>query len=134
MGKLREFTLKTDETGVYNITRTVTDAIKESGVEEGIAILFCPHTTASLTFNENTDTNVGRDLLRGMEDAFPKHEDFLHTEGNSHAHIRSSNLGSELMIIIDEGWPLLGIWQNIYFVEFDGPRERKYYIKIIEDR
>ncbi|MBE6760187.1 MAG: YjbQ family protein [Ruminococcaceae bacterium] len=133
MGKLREFTIKTEETGVYNITRTVTDAIKESGVESGFAVIFCPHTTAAVAFNENTDPNVGADMLLGMDNAFPKLEGYRHFEGNSDAHIKSSSLGAELIVLIDEGWPLLGIWQNIYFVEFYGPRERKYYIKIVED-
>lgn len=128
MGKFREIMLKTEKGGVYNITRAVTDAIKESGVEDGMAIIFCPHTTAALTFNENTNPNVANDLIESMEKAFPQCDSELH------AHIKSSNLGSELIIFIDGGWPLLGVWQNIYFVEFDGPRERKYYIKIVEDR
>ena len=132
MGKLHEFSLKTEQTGVYNITRTVIDTVRDSGIENGIAVLFCPHTTAGITLNENTDSNVGLDLLLGMERAFPDSEDYKHSEGNSYAHIRSSTLGCEITIIIDEGWPLLGIWQNVYFVEFDGPRERKYYIKLVE--
>lgn len=127
MGKLREFSIKTEETGVYNITRSVIDTVKESGVEDGYAIIFCPHTTAALTFNENTNPNVRNDLLNSMEKAFPRQDSELH------AHIKSSNLGAELIILIDGGWPLLGVWQNIYFVEFDGPRERKYYIKIVSD-
>jgi len=127
VGILREFTLKTEETGVYNITRTVTDAIKESEVEDGFAVIFCPHTTAALTFNENTNPNVRDYLLNSMERVFPTDSSELH------AHIKSSNLGAELIILIDGGWPLLGVWQNIYFVEFDGPRERKFYIKIVSD-
>ncbi len=127
MGNLREFTLKTEKTGAYNITRTVTDAIKESGVEDGMAVIFCPHTTAALTFNENTNPNVPNDLLKNMERVFPQDQSELH------AHIKSSNLGAELIVFIDGGWPLLGVWQNIYFVEFDGPRERKFYIKTIAD-
>ncbi len=132
MGKLHEFTLKTDQTGVYNITRPVVDTIRSSGIESGTAVIFCPHTTAGIMLNENTDTNVGLDLLLGMERAFPDSEDYKHSEGNSYAHIRSCTLGCEITIIIDQGWPLLGIWQNIYFVEFDGPRERKYFIKLVE--
>lgn len=132
MSKVHEFTLKTERTGVYNITREVIDVIRASGVEDGLAIVFCPHTTASITFNENTDMHVGEDLLLGMERAFPDSPDYKHSEGNSYAHIRSSVIGSNLNIIIDGGWPLLGIWQNIFFTEFDGPRLRKYYVKIIE--
>lgn len=132
MSKVVEFSLQTETTGVYNITKEVSNAIKRSGIEDGVAIIFCPHTTASITMNENTDVNVGKDLLLGVSRAFPNHEDYLHSEGNSYAHIRSSVIGNQLTVIISEGWPLLGIWQNIYFVEFDGPRQRKYYVKCIE--
>ncbi|MBP3414584.1 MAG: YjbQ family protein [Clostridia bacterium] len=132
MGKLLEFTLKTEKQGVYNITREVTDAIKSGGVESGIALIYCPHTTAAITFNENTDDNVGLDLLSSLEKTFPEDGDYKHSEGNSYAHIRSSLIGCNSTIIIEDGWPLLGIWQNIYFIEFDGPRQRKYYIKLIE--
>ncbi|MBE6765018.1 MAG: YjbQ family protein [Ruminococcaceae bacterium] len=132
MARAMEFTLKTEKQGVYNITRTVTDAIKEGGVESGIALLYCPHTTAAITFNENTDDNVGVDLLESLARTFPESDNYKHSEGNSYAHIRSSVIGCSNVIIIEDGWPLLGIWQNIYFVEFDGPRERKYYLKLIE--
>lgn len=132
MGKVLEFSLQTEKTGVYNITKSVSDAIKESGIEDGIALVYCPHTTASVTMNENTDVNVGKDLLLGLSRAFPDSPDYLHSEGNSYAHIRSSSLGCQVAVIINEGWPLLGIWQNIYFVEFDGPRKRTYYVKMIE--
>ncbi|MDR1001943.1 MAG: secondary thiamine-phosphate synthase enzyme YjbQ [Oscillospiraceae bacterium] len=133
MGTLIEFTLRTETTGVYNITKEVTDAIKSGGIESGLAVIFCPHTTAALTMNENTDINVGKDILLGLERAFPDSKDYAHSEGNSYAHIRSSMTGSQLNVIIDEGWPLLGIWQNIYFLEFDGPRDRKYYVKLMSD-
>lgn len=132
MSKLLEFTLKTEKTGVYNITREVTEAVKSSGIESGMALVFCPHTTAAITLNENTDPDVGLDLLLGMERAFPDSKDYRHTEGNSYAHIRSSSVGCQINLIIEDGWPLLGIWQNVYFVEFDGPRERRYYIKMFE--
>ena len=131
MSNLIELSLKTPHNGFYNITREVTEAIKESGLDSGIALVFCPHTTAAVTLTENTDPLVGEDLLREMEDAFPHHDDFKHIEGNSHAYMRSCNMGVYLPVIIDEGWPLLGIWQNIFFVEYDGPRERKYYVKLI---
>ena len=131
MSNLIEFSLKTQHNGFYNITKQVTGAIKESGLDSGIALVFCPHTTAAVTLTENTDPLVGEDLLAEMESAFPQRDDFKHNEGNSHAYARSCNMGAYVPIIIDEGWPLLGIWQNIFFAEFDGPRERKYYVKLI---
>ena len=132
MGNLYDFTLKTGKSGFYNITKDVQSAVKESGVEHGIALIFCPHTTAAITLTENTDPAVGLDLIDGMSAAFPESEDFRHIEGNSHAYLQSCNMGVHLPIIIDDGWLLLGVWQNIFFVEFDGPRERTFYVKVIE--
>lgn len=131
MGMFREFSLKTETTGVYNITQSVTDFIKQCNVGSGIAIVYCPHTTAGITINENTDTAVGFDLLLGFSEAFPDRKEFKHSEGNSYAHLRSSAVGCEVTLIIEDGWPALGIWQNLYFLEFDGPRERKYYVKVM---
>ena len=133
MAVLYENILKTGKEGLYNITREVTDAIKKSDVSEGIAILFCPHTTAAITITENTDSDVCDDILLGLEKAFPDRPEFKHREGNSFAHLKSSVMHCEMCIIIRDGWPLLGVWQAIFFCEFDGPRERKYYIKIIAD-
>jgi len=132
MGYFEEFTLKTDTQGVYNITKEITGAVKRSSVSEGIALIFCPHTTAGITMNENTDPNVGRDLLFGMARAFPNHAQFTHTEGNSYAHLRSSMAGCEVILIIEDNWPKLGICQNVYLLEFDGPRTRSFYVKIME--
>jgi len=133
MANFKEFSLHTEKTGVYNITQRVNEFIAECNIESGIAIVYCPHTTAALTINENTDDNVGTDILMGLENAFPDLESFKHSEGNSYAHMRSSAIGCELVLIIEDGWPMLGIWQNIYFLEFDGPRERKFYVKVIKD-
>lgn len=131
MGNLFDFQLKTDESGFYNITRSVQSAVEQSGVQNGIALVFCPHTTAAVTLTENTDPAVGLDLIDGMSAAFPMSDKFRHIEGNSHAYLRSCNMGTHLPIIIDDGWLVLGVWQNIFFVEFDGPRERTYYVKVI---
>ena len=134
MSKLFEFTLKTDREGFYDITRQVSDAINESGVEDGFAIVYCPHTTAAIIITENTDKeNVAHDTLKGLENAFPTLPCFKHLEGNSFAHIKSSVMQCELNLIVDGGWPLLGAWQAIFFCEFDGPRERRYYVKVISD-
>ena len=131
MGNLLEFTLKTETEGIYDITRIVSDAISESGVEEGIAVIYCPHTTASVIITENTDSNVCDDILTGLRHAFPNRKEYTHMDGNSFAHIKSSVMQCELTLIIEGGWPILGAWQSIKFCEFDGPRERKYFIKII---
>lgn len=132
MGSLKEFTLRTGKEGLYNITKKITAAVKESGVEEGIAVVYCPHTTAAIAITENTDIDVRTDMLLGLKTAFPDNPDFKHGEGNSYAHLKSSAVGCEITIIISDGWPLLGIWQAIFFCEFDGPRDRKYYVKILE--
>ncbi len=133
MSHLEELSIKTQNQGVYNITKEITGAIKRSGVEEGIAVVFCPHTTAAITLNENTDPkNVGHDLLLSLERTFPSHSDFTHSEGNSHAHVRSSAVGCQVTLIIEDNWPKLGIWQNVYLLEFDGPRQRSFYVKIMQ--
>lgn len=134
MANLWEFTLRTDEQGCYNITQSVKDAIKESGVESGIAVVFCPHTTAGITITENHDPDVCEDVLLGFDRAFPDMPDFKHMQGNSFAHLRSSAMGCSITIIVDEGWPLLGVWQAVYFCEFDGPRTREYYVKVLGDQ
>ncbi|OJU12820.1 MAG: hypothetical protein BGN88_14620 [Clostridiales bacterium 43-6] len=132
MSYFKEFRLHTEKEGAYNITSQISDAISESSIENGIVLIFCPHTTAGLIITENTDHAVTSDLLFGMKSAFPDHKEYKHSEGNSFAHIKSSVTGCQLTIIIDGGWHTLGPWQGIFFMEFDGPRERRYQVKIIE--
>ena len=131
---LKEFTLKTDKEGLYNITAKVVEAVRASDVESGIAVVWCPHTTGGITINENADPDVVGDLLLGLAKAFPDRAEFRHAEGNSAAHLKSSCVGVSQTIIIEKGKLLLGTWQGIYFCEFDGPRQRKYFVKIMEDR
>ena len=118
---------------MYDITSKVADAVKASSVKEGIAIVYCPHTTAGITINENADSDVQTDLLLGLGKAFPDRAEFRHGEGNSAAHLKSSCVGASQTIIITAGRLLLGTWQGIYFCEFDGPRQRKFYVKILRD-
>ena len=124
-------TLKTGKEGLYNITAAVTDAIRKSGVDAGLCVVYCPHTTAGITINENTDPDVVKDLLYGLANAFPDRAEFHHAEGNSAAHLKASCIGSSVTLIVENGAPLLGTWQGVYFCEFDGPRERQYHIKVI---
>lgn len=130
--KLFEYSLSTNTEGMYNITRQATEAVTKSGVTDGICVVFCPHTTAGITINENADPDVVHDLLLGLNTAFPDRREFLHCEGNSSAHLKASCVGSSATIIIKDGRLLLGIWQGIYFCEFDGPRNRKFFVKMCE--
>ena len=107
------------------------DAVSKSGVKDGIAIVYCPHTTAGITINENADPDVIYDLLIGLNKAFPDRPEFRHSEGNSAAHLKASAMGSSVTVIISDGKPLLGTWQGIYFCEFDPPRSRKFYVKVV---
>lgn len=117
---------------MIDITREVQNKIKESGVKSGICVVFVPHTTAGITINENADPDVIRDFLMETSKIVPLSDGYHHTEGNSAAHIKASMMGFSQTIIIEEGRMLLGTWQGIYFMEFDGPRIRKVHVKIIE--
>ena len=126
-----EYQLSTPREDFYDITTQVREAVTKSGITDGIAIVYCPHTTAGITINENADPDVVRDLLVGLDKAFPDRTEFHHAEGNSAAHIKASMTGSSVTVIIDGGKLVLGTWQGIYFCEFDPPRKRKFYIKVI---
>ncbi|MCI6889570.1 MAG: secondary thiamine-phosphate synthase enzyme YjbQ [Ruminococcus sp.] len=127
---LFEFSLSTGKEEMINITSEIQNAIKESGVNEGFCIVYCPHTTAGITINENADPDVVTDILFGLDKAFPDRPEFRHYEGNSAAHIKSSVIGTEKSIIISKGNLVLGRWQGVYFCEFDSPRTRTFYVKI----
>ena len=131
--RTQEFTLRTERQGYYNITSAVRATIRKSGVTSGICVVYCPHTTAAITINENADPDVTHDLVIGFDEAFPDRRDFRHGEGNSDAHLKCSTVGASETILIEEGRPLLGTWQGVYFCEFDGPRTRRYYIKVMAD-
>ncbi|MEW9122846.1 MAG: secondary thiamine-phosphate synthase enzyme YjbQ [Thermotaleaceae bacterium] len=131
---LFEFLIWTKKSQEFvDITHLINQVLEKSGIENGIAIIYCPHTTAGLTINENADADVTRDIIAALDKVFPVEGDYRHCEGNSHAHLKSSFMGVEKTIIIHEGKPLLGTWQSVYFCEFDGPRNRKGWIKVMED-
>ncbi|EXM38093.1 MULTISPECIES: secondary thiamine-phosphate synthase enzyme YjbQ [Ruminococcus] len=129
---LKKYNIKTDKEGLYNITSYVRQTLNESGVESGIAVIFCPHTTAAITINENADPDVQTDLLFALDKTYPDRPQFRHMEGNSAAHLKSSCVGASETVIIEDGTLLLGTWQGIYFAEFDGPRTRSFYVKIVK--
>ena len=127
---LYEYQLPTPKENLYNITPQVREAITKSGIKSGTAVVFCPHTTAGITINENADPDVVHDLLLGLGKAFPDRPEFRHGEGNSAAHLKASCVGPSVTIIVDGGRPLLGTWQGIYFCEFDPPRNRRFYVLV----
>lgn len=118
------------ENEMIDVTKEVQDLVLKSDVRTGQVVLFVPHTTAGVTINENTDPDVKRDMILAFNNVFIKDPNFRHYEGNSHAHIKSSVLGVDQTILIDECKLLLGVWQGVYFVEFDGPRKRQLMVRI----
>ena len=118
---------------MIDITPLVKDDLRKSKVKEGLLVVYCPHTTAGITINENADPDVVNDLIYGFEKVYPTNDkNYKHFEGNSHAHMKSSTVGASQSIIIHNGNLILGCWQDIYFCEFDGPRNRTFYVKVIE--
>ena len=133
MAKIIGFSVKTDEhTEMIDITRQVHGADRESNVERGICIVFVPHTTAAVTINENADPDVVRDFTMEINKIVPWEDGYHHQEGNSAAHLKSSMIGFSQTILVEDGRLVLGTWQGIYFCEFDGPRSRKVYVKVME--
>lgn len=129
-----QYVLRTDRENMIPITEKVRDAVRKSEIENGICVVYCPHTTAGITINENADPDVVHDILIGLNKAFPDRPEFKHLEGNSAAHLKAGSIGAGSTVIVQNGKLLLGTWQGIYFCEFDGPRERKFYVKVLGDK
>lgn len=119
-------------TEMKDITRLIQKTVTDSGVKDGICTVFVPHTTAAVTINENADPDVVRDFTKEINKIVPWEDGYYHAEGNSAAHLKSSMIGFSEQLIIDKGRLVLGTWQGIYFCEFDGPRHRHIYVKIME--
>lgn len=116
---------------MIDITDDVINSILQDDIVEGLAVIYTPHTTAAITINENADPDVSRDIIMGVDKLVPMHDDYRHLEGNSAAHIKSSLFGASESLVINQGKPVLGTWQGIYFCEFDGPRQRRVHIQIL---
>ena len=114
-----------------DITELINKAVQESDIEEGMAFIFVPHTTAALTIIENADPDVQKDLLYKLKELVPRDSRFFHFEGNSDAHIMSSLIGSSITVPIENHALWLGKWQGIYLVELDGPKKREVGIKLV---
>ena len=129
---MKEISLEThSRVDMIDITAVVQKAAGEEKIEEGVCIVYTPHTTAAITINENADPDVPRDILAALDRAVPFSANYLHAEGNSAAHVKSSLVGASEMVIIENCRLVLGTWQSIFFCEFDGPRTRKFIIKFL---
>jgi secondary thiamine-phosphate synthase enzyme len=129
----KQLTVKTGaRSEMFDITGMVRSVIRYSRVENGICYVFVPHTTAAVTINENADPDVQRDILMAMDKAIPWQDHYRHREGNAAAHVKASLMGASEMVFIENGNPVLGTWQSIFFCEFDGPRTRKILVKVVK--
>lgn len=120
-------------TELIDITQGVQRLVTESGVRSGVCYIYVPHTTSGITINENTDPNVGRDILKELNKVVPFDDNYSHSEGNSAAHIKSTLVGMSKSVLVEEGRLALGTWQAIFYCEFDGPRDRRVFVKVMKD-
>ena len=130
---MRTFSVSTSErVDLVEITSTVAQEVAKSGVGTGTVTIYVPHTTCGVTINESADPDVARDIKMHLAKLVPQDGGFKHYEGNSDSHIKTSMIGSSENIIFESGKLVLGTWQGIFLCDFDGPRTRKVYIKIVE--
>ncbi|HET6575032.1 MAG TPA: secondary thiamine-phosphate synthase enzyme YjbQ [Fimbriiglobus sp.] len=130
---MHTFTFRTQSrTELVEITAEVRGAVRATGVRSGFCVVYCPHTTAAITIQENADPDVVRDMLLWLNASVPKDvPGFRHAEGNSDSHIKASLVGPSVTILIDAGDLVLGTWQGVYFCEFDGPRTRTAMVQVV---
>ena len=128
------FTLHTRRRNEFvEITEQVRQSLERAGVRDGFGVVYCPHTTAAITINENADPDVVHDMLLWLDRAVPKEQPgFRHGEGNSDSHIKASLVGSSATVLVEDGRLVLGRWQGVYFCEFDGPRQRTVRVKWVK--
>jgi secondary thiamine-phosphate synthase enzyme len=128
----RTLTVKTtSKTQLMEITGDIERSIQSEGIDDGVCMLFVPHTTAGITINESADPSVKSDILMVLNKIVPWKEAYRHLEGNSPAHIKSSLIGASEVIAVEGGRLKLGTWQGVFFCEFDGPRTRKVHIRFL---
>lgn len=119
---------------LLDITAEVQKIVSRNHVKTGLAVVFCPHTTAAVTINENCDPSVADDIIDTLARLIPRPAGYHHTEGNADAHIKAALIGSSQTVFIENGKLRLGTWQGVFFCEFDGPRTREIWIKILQDK
>jgi secondary thiamine-phosphate synthase enzyme len=131
---IKSFDVQTQERAqLIDVTAKVEAMVRQSGVENGVAVVFVPHTTAGVTIQENADPDVQRDLLAALAHAVPEQHPagWRHSEGNSPAHVKTSMVGSSTSILVEGGELVLGTWQGVYLCEFDGPRTRRVLVRVL---
>ena len=132
--KYHELNIRTkSRTEFLDITDRLAKLAQESKVQDGLMVLFVPHTTAAVTINENADPSVQQDILSELNRLIPFTGSYRHVEGNSAAHVKCTLLGPSQTLFLHDGKLALGTWQGVYFCEFDGPRSRKIWVKIIAE-
>ena len=119
-------------TGLIDITSRIAEQVKQSGVSDGLCMLYVPHTTGAVTINESADPSVRGDILMVLNQMVPWKANYKHLEGNSPAHVKATLVGASELIAIENGALVLGTWQGIFFCEFDGPRTRKIHVRIMD--
>jgi len=124
----------TSRTEFVDITAGIQDLVRSAGLEDGLCMVYVPHTTAAVTINESADPSVKADMLMVLNDIIPWEAGYRHLEGNSPAHIKSTLVGASELIAVDKGRLALGTWQGVFFCEFDGPRTRKVHVRLMEQR
>ena len=124
----------TMHTQMVNITGMIRKTVEENGFTDGICTVFVPHTTAGITINENADPDVVRDLTMELGKIVPWEDGYRHGEGNSAAHLKATLTGFSQQIIVENGKLVLGTWQGIWFCEYDGPRSRSVYVKLMGEK
>ena len=120
----------TNKTHLLEITNDIESYVRSTGIEDGLCLLFVPHTTAAVTINENADPSVKADIRMVLDSMVPWEAPYKHLEGNSPAHIKATLVGASELVAIEKGRLVLGRWQGIFFCEFDGPRQRKLHVKV----
>jgi secondary thiamine-phosphate synthase enzyme len=116
---------------MIDITSSVQKEVSNTRIQDGICTVYVPHTTAGITINEGADPDVCEDIMSKLSELVPSRRGYRHSEGNADSHIKASLVGSSLSVLIENGRLVLGTWQKIFFCEFDGPRSRKVYVKVI---
>ncbi len=115
---------------MIDITSIIRNVVEELGIQNGICTIYCPHTTAAITINENADPDVASDILMKLNKLIPYRDGYSHMEGNADAHIKSTLVGCSEQVIVENGRLQLGTWQGIFFCEFDGPRNRRVWVSL----
>ncbi len=132
---LREIRIDTKKRNeLKDITREIESIVSESGINDGVCHIFVPHTTAAVTINEKADPDVAIDISSTLEKIIPAGWGYRHSEGNSDSHVKSTLVGASELAIISGGKLVLGVWQAVFFCEFDGPRNRRCYVRVSADR